>query len=59
MTKTTKKKFNFAQSFDRLEKIVDDLESGETDLDQALKEYEEGLKIVQECKSKLKEVGIK
>lgn len=59
MPKTTKAKFNFAQSFDRLTTIVDSLESGEVDLDQALKQYEEGLKIVQDAKKKLKEVGNK
>jgi len=51
-----KKSLNFAKSFDRLNEIVDRLESGEIDLDQALKEYEEGLKLVQECKKQLNHV---
>ena len=54
-----KEKVNFAKSFEQLSKIVDDLESGDIDLDKALKEYEEGLKIVQACKKKLEEVGNK
>ena len=57
MAKTSKSKsFNFAQAFENLNKIVDGLESGEVDLDQALKQYEEGLKLVQECKKQLTSV---
>ena len=47
------KKFNFAQSFTQLTEIVEQLELGEMDLDKALTQYEEGLKIVQECKTHL------
>ena len=55
MSKTTKS-FNFAKSFEDLQKIVDALESGDIDLNQALKQYEEGLKLVQQCKKQLSEV---
>ncbi len=51
-----KPKFQFGQAFDRLGKIVERLESGNVDLDEALKEYEEGLKLVQQCKKQLAEV---
>lgn len=57
MTKT--KPFNFAQAFEKLNKIVDDLEAGEMDLDKALAQYEEGLKLVSRCKQQLGEVGNK
>ncbi len=50
------KQFNFNEAFTKLNKIVEDLESGEVDLDKALKEYEEGLKLVQDCKKQLEEV---
>lgn len=50
------KSFQFASSFDRLTKIVEQLETGKIDLDEALKQYEEGLKIVQECKKQLQQV---
>ena len=50
------KSFNFAEAFEKLNKIVEQLESGEVDLDKALKEYEEGLKLVQQCKKQLEEV---
>lgn len=51
-----KAKFQFGQAFDKLSKIVEQLESGEVDLDQALKQYEDGLKLVQECKKQLSAV---
>ena len=50
------KPFNFAEAFEKLNKIVDQLESGEVDLDKALKQYEEGLKLVSQCKKQLEEV---
>lgn len=50
------KSFNFASAFGKLTKIVEDLESGEVDLDKALKQYEEGLKLVAECKKQLNRV---
>ena len=50
------KTFNFAQAFEKLNKIVDELEAGEVDLDKALVQYEEGLKMVAQCKTQLEEV---
>jgi len=50
------KKFNFAESFDDLTKLVESLESGDIDLDKALTNYEEGLKIIQDCKKHLSSV---
>lgn len=50
------KKFNFAKSFEELEKIVQDLETGQVDLDEALKKYEKGLDLASQCQAKLKEV---
>jgi exodeoxyribonuclease VII small subunit len=54
-----KETFAFGKSFDRLTEIVESLEGGEVDLDKALEQYEEGLKLVQACNKKLKEVGNK
>ena len=45
----------FESSFARLEKIVERLESGELELDEALKLYEEGTKLVKTCAGKLTE----
>lgn len=50
------KKINFARSFEELEKIVKELESGQIDLDEGLKKYERGLELASVCQNKLKEV---
>lgn len=52
----SKKKFNFSESFSRLEEIVEKLEGDATDLDAGLKLYEEGLGLVKECQKRLGEV---
>ncbi len=44
---------SFEKSLERLEKIVGELEGGELSLDEALKRYEEGIKLVQLCSKKL------
>lgn len=46
-------KGSFEESLKRLEKIVEDLESGEVPLDDALKMYEEGITLSQACIEKL------
>ncbi len=57
MAKATKAKaFQFGESFDELNKIVEQLETGSVDLDKALAMYEDGLKIVQACKKHLQQV---
>ncbi|MCP4744655.1 MAG: exodeoxyribonuclease VII small subunit [Desulfobacteraceae bacterium] len=48
-------KFNFEKTLSQLEKIVQDLESGELDLDEALKKFEEGIKLSKQCSNKLDE----
>jgi len=45
----------FETALKKLEKIVDELESGDVDLEDALKKYEEGVKLSQACKQKLDE----
>lgn len=52
----SKTKRNFTQSFEELEKIVAKFEEGKIDLDEALEEFERGLKLVEELKGRLKEV---
>ena len=57
MSKPTKSKsFQFGESFEQLNKIVEQLESGDVELDKALHLYEDGLKIVQSCKKHLQQV---
>jgi len=46
----------FEQSYDKLKKIVERLEQGELPLEESLKLYEEGVKLVGLCTHKLDEV---
>ncbi|MBI4388484.1 MAG: exodeoxyribonuclease VII small subunit [Candidatus Omnitrophica bacterium] len=45
----------FEKALDQLEKIVTDLESGDLALDEALKRYEEGVKLSRACTKKISE----
>lgn len=45
----------FEKALSRLEKIVQDLETGNITLDEALKKYEEGVKLSRACQQKLAE----
>lgn len=40
----------------KLEKIVDELENGEIDLDDSINKYFEAIKLVKECDEKLKNI---
>ena len=48
-------KFQFERALTDLEKIVEALEGGELTLDEALKKYEEGVRLTRACQSKLQE----
>ena len=43
----------FEKAIERLEKIVEELETGNIPLDEALKKYEEGVKLSRACQEKL------
>jgi exodeoxyribonuclease VII small subunit len=45
----------FEQAIDRLEKIVADMEAAELPLEDVLKKYEEGTRLVRFCNQKLEE----
>jgi exodeoxyribonuclease VII small subunit len=45
----------FEDALKRLNKIVEDLESGNLSLDESLKVYEEGVRLVKICSKKLNE----
>jgi len=47
------KEFSFEQALERLEKIVQALESGELSLDQSLAGYEEGIGLSRQCLAQL------
>jgi exodeoxyribonuclease VII small subunit len=50
-----KKNMTFEEAMKALEKIVSELESGDLALEQALKKFEEGVKLSKFCSSKLDE----
>lgn len=47
------KKISFEQALSRLEEIVKELENGTAELDKSLDMFEEGIKLVKLCSSKL------
>ena len=47
------KETSFEKAMEKLEKIVSELEDGELALDDSLKKYEEGIKLVRTCQQKL------
>jgi exodeoxyribonuclease VII small subunit len=49
----------FEKDLERLEKIVEALESGELSLDEALKRFEEGVKLTRRCEKALTEAEAK
>ncbi|MDD2523292.1 MAG: exodeoxyribonuclease VII small subunit [Endomicrobiia bacterium] len=49
------KKHTFETSLKRLEIIVDEMENSQLDIDKAMKLFEEGVSLVNECSSKLDE----
>ena len=51
-----KKGFDFAKSYQRLEEITREFESGKLSLEEGLKKFEEGLALAKECKEYLKQV---
>lgn len=50
------KKVDFEQSLERLETLVEEMESGELALEEMIKHFEEGSKLVTLCSKKLTEV---
>lgn len=49
------KVLKFEEMMKKLEEIVDELESGEMPLDDSLKKYEEGVKLLRLCRKRLDE----
>lgn len=49
------KELNFEQSMEKLEKIVQELENGDLNLDDSIKKFEEGMKISKDCNNFLEE----
>lgn len=47
---TTDKELSFEDAIDRLEDIVEQIESGEVGLEQALSQYEQGQGLIKRCR---------
>jgi exodeoxyribonuclease VII small subunit len=58
-SKAAKKEFKFEQAVKRLEQIVDELESGGTEIDKALLLYQEGMELIGQSQAALKVVNSK
>ena len=50
---------NFESSLKHLEEIVDQLESGDVDLEKSVELYEQGIRLKNICEEKLKKVELK
>lgn len=59
MTKDKSKKENIEVLMKQIENIIEELESGELDLDESIKKYESGLFLIEKCKKILKESKLK
>jgi len=59
MTPPKKSNKNIESKLNELEKILEELESGELDLDMALKKFESGIKLSRECQKTLEEAELK
>ena len=55
----TKKNLNFEDSLAKLEGIVDALENNDVSLEESVKKFEEGIKLVKDCQKQLKEAELK
>jgi len=50
------KKVKFEEKMKKLEEIINDLETGEIDLDESINKYTTAMKLISECDSELKNV---
>ncbi len=56
---TAKKNKSIESKLNELEGLLEELESGELDLDDALKKFERGIKLSRECQKTLEEAELK
>lgn len=50
------KEVKFEDQVKELEKLINELESGEVDLDESIEKYTRAMKLVKECDKKLKNI---
>lgn len=51
---TKQKPLDFEKSLEKLETIVEAMENGDLELEQSLKQFEEGIKLIRSCQTSLK-----
>ena len=54
-----KTNLSFEKSLKQLEKIVEDLESGDMSLEESLKSFEKGIKLTRQCQEELSKAELK
>ncbi len=59
MSKGKDQKKSIEKSLTELERLVEELENGNLELDQALKKFEQGIKLSRECQQTLEETEMK
>ncbi len=59
MSKGKDQKKSIEKSLTELERLVEELENGDLELDQALKKFERGIKLSRECQQTLEETEMK
>jgi exodeoxyribonuclease VII small subunit len=59
MVKTKIDKYNFEESFRKLESLVEILEKGESTLDEAIQMFEEGMELAKICTDKLNQAEVR
>ncbi len=55
MSKTSDKSVNLEKSLESLERIVDDLETGDLPLEKAMQKFEEGIKLTRKAQTALRD----
>jgi len=55
MAQTKKTEFQFAKALETLEKTVNEMEQGDLSLEEALKKFEQGVKLTRQCQQSLQE----
>lgn len=52
---SVKKPLNLEKSLEQLESLIDELEAGDLPLENAMKKFEEGIRLTRSCQSALKD----
>ena len=55
MIMNDKQNFNFEKSLDKLNKLVEKMEQGNLPLEDALKNFEEGVSLIRQCQTALQQ----